>query len=479
MTGYANLNSAKDAIKEGAYDYILKPFELNEMRQAVKNAVDKKQKDTEETISSELTRLSDLNQLMYTVGERKSLVRLSLGFAMMQTKARKGSIIYRTSKDNEIGITATADIGQNIFDEYSRNSEVEFFSLDPQIMGKPFTISTLTEHPVYNKHKNEELADILIPPWYETGDRLINVALCMGQKLYGFLILNFSDNSATLKDSDLKFLTITANQIAISLENIALLEESRDAYSRLKELQEQTIQLEKIATRGQMSAEIGHELNNYLGVVAGNLSLLQHLLKEQDYDEMGKYILAAINNLDKISKFSRDLMEFSEMESNFENYEINTLIRDTIEYVKTQKQFKDISIGFENSARAIFAEADPSQFQQLLYNLINNAGDAIREKGAYDNKQINIATTVDTEKNRYTIAVSDNGIGMAKEHIETAFKKQFTTKKTGHGFGLLVCRRIIENHNGKLNLDSAPNKGTSMTISFPLVLRPEPEAVPV
>ena len=117
MTGYANLNTAKDAIKEGAYDYIMKPFELNELRQAVKNAVKKKQKDTEKTLSSELDRLSDLNQLMYTISDRKSLMRLSLGFAMMQSKVSKGSIIFRNDNSNEIGIISISNLEKNEFGE--------------------------------------------------------------------------------------------------------------------------------------------------------------------------------------------------------------------------------------------------------------------------------------------------------------------------------------------------------------------------
>lgn len=117
MTGYANLNTAKDAIKEGAYDYIMKPFELKELRQAVKNAIKKKQKDTEKTLSSELDRLSDLNQLMYTVSDRKSLMRLSLGFAMMQSKAQVGSIIYRNNNENEMGVISTTNLSDNKFDE--------------------------------------------------------------------------------------------------------------------------------------------------------------------------------------------------------------------------------------------------------------------------------------------------------------------------------------------------------------------------
>jgi len=468
MTGYANLNSAKDAIKEGAYDYVMKPFELNEIRQAVKNAVKKRQKDTEKTLTSELTRLSDLNQLMYTVGDRKSLVRLSLGFILMQSKSARGSFIYRTEIENEIGITSTAALQENSFEEDVLDFEKDFFNVKPDQFYEPFKVTALAQHPLYKIFQNKEMAGFLIPPWYTEGDILVNIPLSLGRKLYGLLIIGYPHDAESPKESDLKLLQITANQIAISLENITLLEETTEAYKRLKDLQEQTIQLEKMATRGQMSAEIGHELNNFLGVVIGNLSLMERHLEQKNYDELGKYLTAAINNLDNITKFSKNLMDFTDMTSKFASCDINALIGDIIDYLKSQKHFEDIEVEFDNSTLSIFAEADGGQLQQLLYNLINNAADAVREKKNQTKKRIVIATRHNADDRNYTISVSDNGVGMPEDLVQSAFQKQFTTKKTGHGFGLLVCSRIISNHKGDLKIDSTQNEGTTINISFPL-----------
>jgi len=468
MTGYANLNTAKDAIKEGAYDYVMKPFELTEIRQAVKNAIKKRQKDTEKTLTSELTRLSDLNQLMYTVGDRKSLVRLSLGFILMQSKSGRGSFVYRSDKESEIGITSTDSLQTNNFQEDNLAFEKEYLGVHLEEYQQPFIVTSLAQHPLYKKFQEHELAGILIPPWYEEGDNLVNIALSLGRKIYGFLIIGFARDAELPRESDLKLLQITANQIAISLENIALLEETTTAYTRLKELQEQTIQLEKIATKGQMSAEIGHELNNFLGVVIGNLSLMEKHLANKNYNELEKYLKAAITNLDNITKFSKNLMDLSEMTSRFESCDINTLISDIIDYLKTQRHFEDIEVEFDNSTLAIFAEADGGQLQQLLYNLINNAADAVKEKNNHNRKRIIISTRRNADDEFYSISVSDNGVGLPENLLKDAFEKQFTTKKSGHGFGLLVCKRIISNHKGKLKVDSKQGEGTTINISMPL-----------
>lgn len=478
MTGYANLNSAKDAIKEGAYDYIMKPFELNEMRQAVKNAVKKKQRDTEKALSSELNRLSDLNQLMYTVGDRNSLVRLSLGFAIMQSKASSGCIAFRTGREDEIGVISTEDLNQRGFEESFIMYDKDYLDFKSDELNAPFFISSIEDHPLYKEYQDEALRGIIIPPWFDATGRLVNIALKGSRKLYGFLMLGFSKDSDALKGSALKFLSITANQIAISLENIALLEETRTAYRHLKDLQAQTIQLEKMAAKGQISAEIGHELNNFLGIASGNLSLMEHHLKEGNSDELSKHLKAAVDSLNNIKKFSDGLMDFSTMKATMECCDINGLISDTIAYIKTQKHFDNIKIEFLQSEQPIFARADAGQLQQLMYNLIYNSADALREKAHQEEPSINISTSLNSEEGDFAISVGDNGVGISDKYLGIAFKERFTTKKSGHGLGLMVCRRVIENHDGHLQVDSIPDQGTTIKIRFPVTEMIEKVEVP-
>lgn len=467
MTGYANLNSAKDAIKEGAYDYIMKPFELNEIRQAVKNAIGKKKNETEKTLNNELSRLSELNELMYTMGDRKSLVRLSLGFAMMQARAGRGAIVYKTGTRHDVEVVSTANLGSNDFIETVIPLGRDYFTELTPDLDAPAIIGSLEEHPLYKLYGDRAMASFLIPPWFGSSDQLVNIALKRGSRLFGMLILGYPEDSDTLKGSDLKFLCITANQIAISLENITLLEESRLAYGRLKDLQDQTIQLEKMAAKGEMSAEIGHELNNFLGVVSGNLSLLEHHLKKKNYDDLEKYLGAIMANLEQMKKFTSNLMDYSGMESEYTECRVNDLIENILQYLLAQKRMQNVKVTFDRSAQDIATVADQSQFQQLLYNLINNAADATRDN--HDGGGVvNIKTVLSDDTGHFTLTVEDNGSGFSPEHLEQAFNARFTTKENGHGFGLLVCKRIIDNHHGRLHVESQPGRGTIITITVPV-----------
>ena len=94
MTGYANLQSAKNAIKQGASDYIMKPFELSEMRQAVHNAISMKRAADVTSSDHHLDNLTDLNRMLFEAGDRRGLIVASLRFAMIHQRADLGTVIY-------------------------------------------------------------------------------------------------------------------------------------------------------------------------------------------------------------------------------------------------------------------------------------------------------------------------------------------------------------------------------------------------
>ena len=110
-------------------------------------------------------------------------------------------------------------------------------------------------------------------------------------------------------------------------------------------------------------------------------------------------------------------------------------------------------------------EADPTRIRQLLYNLFNNAADATRGCAT---RRIEADLQVDRDAGTLTCTITDSGVGFEPEQLAKAFKEQFTTKEHGHGFGLVVCARIVENHGGSIDIDSAPGRGTRISVTLPL-----------
>ena len=88
-----------------------------------------------------------------------------------------------------------------------------------------------------------------------------------------------------------------------------------------------------------------------------------------------------------------------------------------------------------------------------------------------DIKDISVTTNIVEDKNIFKVIIKDTGVGFDPENLKKAFQDKFTTKPTGHGFGLLVCKRIIESHNGHLHIDSVPGEGTTISIDFPLAAK--------
>ncbi len=464
MTGYANLNSAKEAITQGASDYILKPFELIEMRNAVEKAVAQLQKESNSKNSDEqLDHLSNLNE-MHLVGDKSSQIKMSLKFTVTHSKAKHGSFLYWNSDQTEfkmISINGDQIVEKDLPTDILNNvvSATDFSELE-----QPKIINSLYQHP-FLKSNSTEAREFVVPCWYSDDSPMVMVRVNRSLLLYGILMINAPVESTTMIKSNLKFLSITAQQLALSLENIDLLEKSQSAYHKLKELQDETIQLEKMATKGEMSAEIGHELNNFLGVVAGSLSLLDYQIKQKKYDKLDKHLIAMHDNIGKIKKFTSNLMELRPISTKNEIMFFNKLLTEVIDYLKPQKRYQGVTINFKPCQQQIPFHADTLHIQQLLYNLFNNAADAMLDT---TEKQINVTSSIDTDKNRFEISISDTGEGISQDNIEKAFSEKFTTKKTGHGFGLLVCKRIIESHQGELHIDSTVGLGTTISIEFPL-----------
>ncbi len=463
MTGYANLNSAKDAIKQGAIDYIMKPFELDEIRQSVRKALIKIHVDEANNPGSQLQDITDLTDMLFNAGDKKSLVVSSLKFAMMHQHADFGSLLW-----NENDKFSLISIEDDITSERHLPLEPLASSMgckDCENSKKIFVVTHLEDHPLYTAQKDDRLKPYLSPSWFSDNQPMIVVPVFRAEKGLGMMMLGWRDKTQTINDSDRQFLTITASQLAITLENLTLLTETREAYGRLKQLQDQTIELEKMATRGQMSAEIGHELNNFMGVIAANVSLLDVKLRKRGETDLLRHIDSAIDTIEKIKSFTSNLMDVQPVSSKREKFAFDQTIKDVVEYLLPQKRFHNVQIEIVHLDSGLIFEGDNTQILQLLYNLFNNAADATSEK---EFGKIEVSVVAEIGLNEFTVHIKDNGTGFDKELLEKAFHEQFTTKETGHGFGLVVCNRIIEQHGGKLSINSTKGEGTTISIRFPM-----------
>ena len=249
----------------------------------------------------------------------------------------------------------------------------------------------------------------------------------------------------------------------------------------LQNAQKEIIRAEKLASVGRLSAGIAHEIGNPIGIVMGYLDLL----KQADLgdDEKSEYIQRTEDELNRINTIIRQLLDLSRpSKEGVELVQIHEIIEDITEVVRYQPMMSDIDIELALLAPDDRVMADPNQLRQVFLNLMINAADAIAAAGTIEANggRILIESTVtpaaegapgdERRESVLTVAVSDNGPGIAEENLSTIFDPFFTTKEPGKGtgLGLSVSFMIVEGIGGRITAESRKDGGTVMVLTLPL-----------
>ena len=229
--------------------------------------------------------------------------------------------------------------------------------------------------------------------------------------------------------------------------------------TELKRLEQQLIRSERLAAVGQMAGEIGHELNNYLTVISGHVQMLASRVEDEASRRSVSVVLEQIR---KMTVFSNGLLDMSRRETTRKRCDLNDLIRKLVDFIRFQNRYDQIRFTLDLEGDALVVFVDPDEIQQILLNLYNNAADAMG-KGT-----IVTSTKCDAEMHEVEFRVEDDGPGIPPQIQERIFDMGFTTKGGGYGFGLAVCHRIVQNHGGRIELDSTLGRGTTFIIHVPM-----------
>jgi len=232
---------------------------------------------------------------------------------------------------------------------------------------------------------------------------------------------------------------------------------------------------EKLVARGEMAASIGHELNNYLAIIANNSELLALNLQRSQPEKAKFNSQQIIESISKMKRFTDGLMDFSKLETEVVSYDIRHLIEDLLFSLKAQARFKKNIISVELGDNLPNIQVDVGQIQQVLMNLLNNAADALEQRAMAEEakgnqsftRKIDIRANFDEALGVVKIAITDNGSGISEDALPKLFTAHYTTKENGHGLGLPNCRKIIKNHHGEVTVESKVNEGTTFTVILP------------
>ncbi len=241
--------------------------------------------------------------------------------------------------------------------------------------------------------------------------------------------------------------------------------------------QEMMISIDRMATRGVMAGEIAHEINNYLAIILGNVELVPLLLSKGKMDKVDRKLEILKNTVTKIQGFSEGLMGYGNEAAVFEPGDLNQLIENLVAFLKPQNHYDNIKFNMVLSPELPLVEFDSAQLQQLFVNLLNNAADALREKSS--DREIDIITKPEKSSGQVLVIIKDNASGLPDDIGEVIFVKRYTGQRRGRGFGLVIVKRIIDQHCGTISYETSDGEGTSFALKLPIkVNRDVPEPAP-
>ena len=249
-----------------------------------------------------------------------------------------------------------------------------------------------------------------------------------------------------------------------------------------KSLGNQLIRAVQLAEIGEMAAGFAHEINNPLQIIKSEQALIETFLEDITHklDEGGKQDLNEIvDSLDQIklqvnrcSEITHSILRFGRKnETRQEALNPCRIIPEIVHMIEKKAEVNGIEIIRQLSEESPDFMGDPSQFQQVLLNLFNNAMDAVTERHGSKGGLVKIETGIKDEK-FLIIKVIDNGAGISRENISKIFSPFFTTKPVGKGtgLGLSVCYGIIESYGGTMEVQSEENAGTTFIITLPAII---------
>ena len=227
---------------------------------------------------------------------------------------------------------------------------------------------------------------------------------------------------------------------------------------KLRAAQDQLLKSERLATIGQLAAMVGHDLRNPLTSIIGSTYYLEKKLDPNASSKMKEMLCLIKKNVDYSNKIVNDLLDYSKeivLESTTENP--LSIMKETFSVIKIPENICLINLMKHQPKMNV----DLQKIKRAFVNLIHNAIDAMPEGGTL---------TIESKRkgNNVIFKFSDTGNGISPEIMDKLWTPLFTTKAKGMGFGLPICKRIIEAHGGSISVESTLGKGSTFTVTLPI-----------
>jgi len=229
--------------------------------------------------------------------------------------------------------------------------------------------------------------------------------------------------------------------------------------TELRRLELHARRAERLATVGQLAAGVAHEIRNPLASISGSIELLRQAPQASDDDRALMTIVH--REIQRLNVLIGDLLDYANPRpSQLVDFDLAVLIDETLQVARGDAAFAAIELAAD-VVGPIPIKADAAKLRQVVWNLVRNAADAAATGGKH------VTVMARATDAHVTLSVADDGPGIEPANVARIFDPFFTTKRKGTGLGLATCHAIVAEHGGRIDVDTALGKGTTMVVTLP------------
>ena len=454
VTGFGSQDYAISALKWGAIDYLDKPIVIQDLRTAIGRAQEKIAQKADFVFQASIMVVDDDETIV-------SRLKRALENENYQVFGAYGGIeALAIIEKNKIDVVIT-DLNMKDMSGIDVLQKVK--KLYPDIEGIVVTGTAEQEKAVQALRAGA--ADYIVKP-IDLDELIIAIEKALERiSLY---------RNQLFRNRELK---ISAEIISKMNEELERRVEERS--KELNQVQSQLFQTSKLATLGEMSAGLAHEINQPLGGIALVAKTMRKL------DERNKLthdeLIRALNDIDtsvhRMTKIIQHIRVFARQDTlKFVEVDVNKTINSAISLLGEQLRLHSIPVETKLSGALPKILGEPNQLEQVWINLITNARDALDQKESLPatppqyRKRLLISTGLNEDGRRIIVQFNDNGVGIPEKDHQKVFEPFFTTKVAGKGsgLGLSISYGLIDSHKGDIKFVSEPSGGVSAIITLPV-----------
>ncbi len=456
MTGYASVEAAIEAVKQGASDFLPKPFQLDHLRLAVSGALAKRALVREQARSEALMHLVQASEKLAVLLDPHELIHTALQAAMAETQAMRGSIMLYHPREEMLSLTAGVGLPEEVPMGVSYHAEDSVAGRVCRA-GEPFLVEDVRQDP--------RLRDCSLPRMDRyRSPSFLSIPLRSGDRVLGVLNLSEKAGGVPFQASDLEVAGLLGNQLAIALEKARLFQEIEESYRRLQEVDRLKSEFLNIAA---------HELRTPLSIILGYAMML----RDQVEGALREQVMAILESATLLTRLVDDMtnlryLEAGQMSLTSHRIQLPGLLREAAERFRQEVESKEQLLSYDIPEDLPPVRGDYEKISLIVNNLLSNATKFTPARGS-------IRIWARPEEEEVLVAVEDTGPGIPEEEQDRIFEPFYQVEDSlrrehgGMGLGLSIARELVRLHHGRIWVDSQVGQGSTFYFTLPRADRQE------